>query len=38
MIKRRIMTSMFFIGLAGFVVVIPFVADKITDIIMTFIF
>ena len=38
MIKRKIITSMFFVGLAGFIVVVPMVADKITEVIMTFIF
>jgi len=37
MLKRRIATSLFFVGLAGFIVVVPMVADKITDVIMRFI-
>ncbi len=37
MLKRRITTSLFFVGIIGFIVVVPMVADKITDVIMHFI-
>lgn len=38
MIRRKITTSVFFVGLAGFIVVVPMVADKITEVIMHLMF